>query len=60
MDHRKVEDMTGIVPLLRNTGEPLAHLPAPDARKLKGVEHKEALVAFLVRVSGVVRLHTTD
>ena len=60
MDHRKVEDMTGIVPLLRNVVEPLSRLPAPDVRKLKGVEQKEALVAFLDRVAGVVRLHTTD
>ena len=60
MDHRKVEDMTGIVPLLRNAGEPLAHLPAPDAGKPKAVEHEEALVAFLDRVTGTLRLHTID
>lgn len=50
--------MVRIVPLLRNAGEPLARLPAPDARKLKGAEHVETLMDFLDRVAGILRKHT--
>jgi len=47
--------MVEIVPLLRNAGEPLSRLPAPDARMLKGAEHVEALMAFLDRVMDVLK-----
>jgi hypothetical protein len=50
--------MAEIVPMLRNAGEPLSRLPAPDAGRLQGLEHKEALVAFLDSVVKVLRLHT--
>lgn len=36
-----------VVPLLRGAGEPLSRLPAADPRRLKGGEHRHALISFL-------------
>ncbi|RJP32840.1 MAG: hypothetical protein C4536_05395 [Actinobacteria bacterium] len=52
--------MVGIVPMLRNAGEPLLRLPAPDTGRLKGEEHKEALIAFLDSVMKILRSYTID
>ncbi|MBN2025316.1 MAG: hypothetical protein JW854_00940 [Actinobacteria bacterium] len=55
----RMRDLTAeIIPRLRNAGEPLSRLPAPDARMLKGAEHVEALMAFLDRVLDVLRSYT--
>ncbi len=48
-----------VIPRLRNAGEPLSRTPAPDAGRLKGAEHKDALVAFLDNVANVLRIYTT-
>lgn len=44
-----------IVPMMRNAGEPLALLPMPDMRRLKGSEYKEALKAFLDRDRAILK-----
>ncbi len=44
-----------VIPLLRGAGEPLSHLPAADPRRLKGGEHRDALVAFLEGAMRVLR-----
>jgi hypothetical protein len=49
-----------VVPMLRKAGEPLSRLPAPDPRRLKGTEHKEALMEFVDSVIDVLRLYTID
>lgn len=55
----RMRDLRGeIVPMLRNAGEPLSRLHTPDARTLKGVEHVEALMAFLDGVANALRLYT--
>ncbi len=36
-----------VVPLLRESGEPLSRLPAADPRRLRGGEHRDALLSFL-------------
>jgi hypothetical protein len=47
------------VPVLRKAGEPLSRIPFPDPGNLEGVEHTEALVGFLGRVSDVLMRYTT-
>jgi hypothetical protein len=43
-----------VIPMLRGAGEPLSRMPAPDARNLKGVEHKEALMDFMERAGRII------
>lgn len=44
-----------VVPLLRGAGEPLSRLPAVDPRRLKGSEHRHALISFLEGAMHVLR-----
>ncbi len=47
----RMRDLTvRVVPMLRNSGEPLAHLPVPDIKRQKGIEHEEGLIEYLKRV----------
>ena len=48
------------IPLLREAGEPLSRMPAPDPGRLKGMEHGEALFTFIGDVTNVLRRHTVD
>ena len=39
-----------IVPLLRNSGEPLSQLAMPDIKRQSGIEHKDKLLDYMTRV----------
>jgi hypothetical protein len=43
-----------VVPLLRNAGEALSHLPVPNIKKQSGSQHKEKLIDYLRNVAGVL------
>ncbi|MDY6794508.1 MAG: hypothetical protein SWK76_04395 [Actinomycetota bacterium] len=49
-----------VIPLLRETGEPLSRMPAPDPGRLKGMEHGEALIMYMGDVTNVLRRYTVD
>lgn len=49
-----------VVPLLRKAGAPLSRMPAPDSRRLKGAEHKEALMEFMDRVKNILKRYTIE
>jgi hypothetical protein len=61
LSSERMRDLAAVViPLLRGAGEPLSRMPAPDARKLKGTEHREALMDFLDRAEEVVERYTVS
>jgi hypothetical protein len=49
-----------IVPMLRKAGEPLSRIPTPDLKKLKGAEHKEALMEFMDRAGDILKRYTIE
>jgi hypothetical protein len=57
----RMRDLTAkVVPMLRKAGEPLSRMPAPDLRKQKGIEHKEALVVFMNRAKDILRRYAIE
>lgn len=57
----RMRDLTArVVPMLRKAGEPLSRMPAPDLRRQKGAEHKEALVVFMNRAKDVLKRYTIE
>jgi hypothetical protein len=57
----RMRDLTaGVVPMLRNAGEPLSRMPAPDLARQKGAEHGEALMEFMDRVLSTLKRYTIE
>jgi hypothetical protein len=57
----RMRDLTvRVVPMLRNAGEPLSRMPAPDVARQKGMEHKEALMEFMDRALSILKRYTIE
>lgn len=57
----RMRDLTArVVPMLRGAGDPLSEMPVPDVQRLKGAEHKEALIALLERCFDVLKRFTVE
>jgi hypothetical protein len=57
----RMRDLTvKVVPMLRKAGEPLSRMEAPDIKRQKGVEHKEALILFMNQCQEVLKRFTIE